>query len=86
MGKLYRFIYIRQGLDDDGLRYFLVIISDGNSLSGAEGFSGQLHFLCRLSLIGEPGWWNHVTIHTGCGALLAFFLKGRVAAGTAFII
>ena len=86
MGKLYRFILIRQGLHDDGLGYFLVIISDRNGFPGAEGFGGQLHYLCRLSLIGEPGWWNHVAIHTGCGTLLALFFKGRVAAGTVFII
>jgi hypothetical protein len=86
MGKLDRFILIRQGVDDDGLRYFLVIIGDGNGLPGAEYFGGQFHFLCRLSLIGEPGGWNHVAIHTGCGTLLALFFKGRVASGTAFII
>ena len=86
MGKLYRFILIRQGLDDDRLRYFLVIISYRNGLPGAKGFGGQHLFLCRLSLIGEPGWWNHVAIHTGCGTLLALFFKGCVTAGTALII
>ena len=86
MGKLYRFILIRQGFDDDRLRYFLVIISYGNGLPGAKGFGGQHFFLCRLSLIGEPGWWNYVAIHTGCGTLLALFFKGRVTAGTALII
>ena len=40
MGKLDRFILIRQGLDDDGLWYFLVILGDRNGLAGAEGFGG----------------------------------------------
>ncbi len=86
MGKLYRFILIGQGLDGDGLRYFLVIISYGNGLTGFKGCGGHHFLFCRLNLMGDPGWWNHVAIHTGGSTLLALFFKGRVTAGTGLLI
>ena len=79
--KLYRFILIHQCVDGDGLRYFLVIISYGNGLTGFKGFGGHHFLLCRLKLMGDPGWWNHVAIFAGGGALLTLFFKGRVTAG-----
>ena len=83
--KLYRFILIRQGLDDDGLRNVLVTIRYGNGVTGFKGFGGQ-HFLLRqLDLIGDPHCWDHVAIDTGVGTLLALFFKGCVTAGTALI-
>ena len=84
--KLYRFILIRQGLDRDSLRYFLVIIGHRNGLTGFKGCGGH-HFLrCRLNLMGDPGCWNHVAIFAGSCPLLALFFKGRVAAGTGLLI
>ena len=86
MGKFYRFILIRQGRDDDGLRNILVIISYRNGITGLKGFGSQPFRLCRLNLIGDPGCRNHMAIYTGVSTLLALFFKGRVTAGTALFI
>ena len=80
--KLYRFILIRQGLDDDRLRNILVIINCGNGITGFKGLGGQPFLLLLLNLIGNPGCWHHVAICTGGSTLLALFFKGRMAPGT----
>ena len=82
MGKFYRFILIRQSLDDDRLRNILVIINCGNGITGFKGLGGQPFLLLLLNLIGNPGCWHHVAICTGGSTLLALFFKGRMAPGT----
>ena len=80
--KFYRFVLIRQGIDNDGFRYVFVSVCSGYEIPLAES-PGRHHFFLILARnTDDLRFGNRVTVGTGGGALRQLFLKRDVAAGT----
>ena len=83
--KFYRFVFIRQGLNDDCLRDICITVGPGYGIPLAKSPGGHLFFIIFVHNTDDLRFGNLVTIGTCCGSLRLLFLKRDMAADAGWL-